>query len=257
MTDTSLSDERRAFSYWLRTGRRLRISAASVIETKFNPWHDPSNGQFTFASSGTRSAYRGGGGSFGGGGASGRGAGPKVARPVLKTLPAPKGAHPPTITPARPPAPPVVRAAPGPTEEFRRESRNGYEFQIDSQGKTRRASGPLSMGVQPRDRRAQLAAGGADRRPTDDGGHYVATRFNGPPDSFNLFPQDSNFNRSTYKRLEEQWAKEKRAGNQVKIDIRPIYETGSKRPTHLDVIFTVNGRQESLKIPNEKSKVTK
>lgn len=32
-----------AFGYFLRTGRRL------ALETKFNPYHDPRNGQFTFA----------------------------------------------------------------------------------------------------------------------------------------------------------------------------------------------------------------
>jgi hypothetical protein len=47
------SAERSAFDYYLRTGRRLR--AASPPERKFNPWHDPRNGQFTFAPGGPRS----------------------------------------------------------------------------------------------------------------------------------------------------------------------------------------------------------
>jgi hypothetical protein len=41
-----------AFAYWLRTGRRPR---AAPVERKFNPYHDPRNGQFTFAPGGAGS----------------------------------------------------------------------------------------------------------------------------------------------------------------------------------------------------------
>ncbi|MBB4839633.1 hypothetical protein HNP52_002702 [Sphingomonas kyeonggiensis] len=69
-----------AFSIWMRTGRWPRVEAPSV-EVKFNPWHDPRNGQFTFGPGGPRStaldgtqpswtvnANQPGGGSRGGGG---------------------------------------------------------------------------------------------------------------------------------------------------------------------------------------------
>lgn len=50
------SAERLAFSYYLRTGRRLPLQAADdAVEQKFNPYHDPRNGQFTFAPGGRRS----------------------------------------------------------------------------------------------------------------------------------------------------------------------------------------------------------
>ena len=35
-----------AFEYWLRTGRR------TSIQYKFNGWHDPEDGKFTFKGSG-------------------------------------------------------------------------------------------------------------------------------------------------------------------------------------------------------------
>jgi hypothetical protein len=47
------SAERLAFEIYLRTGRRL--AGAEVPERKFNPYHDPRNGQFTFAPGGPRS----------------------------------------------------------------------------------------------------------------------------------------------------------------------------------------------------------
>ncbi|MEH3103052.1 MAG: hypothetical protein PGN12_04020 [Sphingomonas phyllosphaerae] len=45
-------DQRRNFSVWLRTGRRP-TRTADGIELKFNPCHDPRNGQFTFGPGGT------------------------------------------------------------------------------------------------------------------------------------------------------------------------------------------------------------
>lgn len=43
---------RRAFLVWLRTGRLPCEADADGVEFKFNPWHDPENGRFTFAGTG-------------------------------------------------------------------------------------------------------------------------------------------------------------------------------------------------------------
>jgi GH24 family phage-related lysozyme (muramidase) len=40
-----------AFEIYLRTGRRLP-DQPELVETKFNPWHDPEDGRFTFAGQG-------------------------------------------------------------------------------------------------------------------------------------------------------------------------------------------------------------
>lgn len=48
----SKSPEMRAFGFYLRTGRRL-AATASPIETKFNPYHDPKDGRFTFGPGGS------------------------------------------------------------------------------------------------------------------------------------------------------------------------------------------------------------
>ncbi len=45
-------DRQSAFSHWLRTGR---WPSRRGIELKFNPYHDPRNGQFTFAPGGPQS----------------------------------------------------------------------------------------------------------------------------------------------------------------------------------------------------------
>lgn len=46
------SNESIAFEHYLRTGRRLRLPESG--EAKFNPYHDPENGRFTFAPGGPR-----------------------------------------------------------------------------------------------------------------------------------------------------------------------------------------------------------
>ena len=43
---------RRAFSVWLRTGRLPRWARPAAPEIKYNPWHDPDDGRFTFTGTG-------------------------------------------------------------------------------------------------------------------------------------------------------------------------------------------------------------
>lgn len=60
MKDTpNTSPARQAFLHYLRTGRRLPendLPDEVAIECKFNPYHNPDNGQFTFAPGGPRSS---------------------------------------------------------------------------------------------------------------------------------------------------------------------------------------------------------
>ncbi len=50
------SVERIAFEFYLRTGKRLTMPPAP--ERKFNPYHDPRDGRFTFAPGEPRSLSR-------------------------------------------------------------------------------------------------------------------------------------------------------------------------------------------------------
>jgi hypothetical protein len=104
-----------------------------------------------------------------------------------------------------------------------------------------------------RSRISQSRAGGLERRTTDDGGHFIAARFNGPTAAFNHFAQDSNINRGKYRLLEDEWAREKRAGKRITVQIAPHFEGGSTRPSTIDVSWTVDGVEKSVKVPNERS----
>ncbi|MGN6377149.1 MAG: DNA/RNA non-specific endonuclease, partial [Sphingomonas sp.] len=149
-------------------------------------------------------------------------------------------------------APATLANAPG--EQLRAVVRNGYTYQIDSRGRTRRVSGALAIADVPvRSRTSQSWAGGEERRATDDGGHYIAARFNGPTEAFNHFAQDANFNRGRYRVLEEEWARNKRAGKAVTVRIVPRFDGETLRPSVIDVWWTVDGKGRSAKFPNERS----
>jgi hypothetical protein len=245
-----------AFEIYLRTGRRVSPEAAS-LETKFNPWHDPEDGRFTFAGQGRyfpgrsrsdvaqgSSGVRGRGGRYGGGGASGS----WETKPPSKPKPVHSKA-PQESTPVPPSAP--LQAAPRPEPRVQIPS-NGYNFSIDAHARPRQIAGELRDAPQPRSRSAQANAGKPDRRSTDDGGHFIAARFNGPREWFNHFAQDASFNRGEYRALEDKWAKAIRSGKRVFVDIVHHYRGTSMRPHRISVSWVIDGESYSREFPNEK-----
>ncbi len=254
----------------MRTGFWLPEQGADpTIEVKFNPYHDPANGQFTFGPGGAagsagmtrpprvpqqkkndgswRGGFNGGGGGTGGGGgATGtyRSPDPTPAKPVahqkLVAKPLLKRAAP-AVT--------VHGASPGPSTHV---EKNGYVFALDASHRTHQAMGELSLApTAPRSKDNQRQAGGTDRRNTDDGGHFIAARFNGPSDAFNLFAQNANFNRGRYRALEDEWAKDLHAGKHVSVVISASYTGGSKRPHSVGVRWTTDGHSQFKIFLNE------
>lgn len=247
MIEMSEEEWRRAFPIWLRTGTLLSYPNSNRVECKFNPWHDPENGRFTFSGTGR---YHGGGGSFGGGGATGT-----WTRSEPKNISITQKRRSPAIVPVgQSSGNGSARPAPSASEApFRAVTRNGYTYHIDSRERTRRVSGVLTVADVPiRSRASQRQAGGTERRARDDGGHYIASRFNGPTEAFNHFAQDANFNRGGYRVLEDEWARDKRAGRAVAVKIVPRFDGTSVRPSVIDVWWTVDGEGKSLKFPNER-----
>jgi hypothetical protein len=244
----STIDDDRPFARWLRTGRLPRVRSPDGIELKFNPWHDPKDGRFTF---------RGSGRYFGGGGASGSWS---PTRPERR----------PSGRPSAPPRRDAVglpairqhaRHAASPTIEQHIPTwhgdhvvqRNGYTFHLDDQQRTREVTGEIHLAEKPvRSRALQAAAGGAERRPLDDGGHYIASRFGGPAEAFNHFAQDRHFNRGAYRELENEWAAATRQGARVDVDITPRFRGSSIRPYSLNVVYHINGTRKEKDIGNER-----
>lgn len=137
-------------------------------------------------------------------------------------------------------------------EKWRRVERNGYTYLIDTRGRTRHVSGPVTINRgQARSRSAQSAAGGTDRRAGDHGGHYIARRFDGPTEAFNHFAQDASFNRSGYRALENEWARALRAGKRVEVKIEPDFVGNSQRPSSINVWYWIDGKLQGRQFPNE------
>lgn len=282
-----------SFEVYLRTGRRA--IQPDNIQYKFNPYHDPKNGQFTFAPGGkltdegskfdatnpfdaahpnnhtvyvvrrgdslSRVAKRRKGLTVtdlaalnGISRTSGLLIGQKLKLPNQSYLEAGRTARNNFLalasyrTAQGGRLPPNVAKVPSMLQQvsatLRTEKSNGYTFRLDGLLRTKNAEGLLQRKTERRSKPAQRNAGDRDRLSTDDGGHYVALRFNGPREAFNHFAQNANFNRGAYRVLEDEWDKLVRAGKRVQVRIIPEYVGASLRPSRLTVIYTIDGARE-------------
>jgi predicted ribonuclease toxin of YeeF-YezG toxin-antitoxin module len=135
---------------------------------------------------------------------------------------------------------PATKGKPGAAAKT--EVRNGYKYSLDEKDRVVRVEGKLvSNPAQTRNTKAQLNAGGKDRLSTDEGGHFVGRRFDGPVDEMNHFAQNMNLNRGEYKALENRWQKALESGKEVMVDIKPSYIGDSIRPEKLDIIYKIDG----------------
>ena len=123
--------------------------------------------------------------------------------------------------------------------------KNGYKYTMDNEGRVSMVEGDLRLKTGERDVIAQREAGGKFRRDTDEGGHFIGNRFDGFGGDINLFAQNSSFNRGGYKAMENEWAKELKKGNDVHVDIEPLYQHGIERPHVImgDYIITKEGKE--------------
>lgn len=92
---------------------------------------------------------------------------------------------------------------------------------------------------------AQRTVGGADRLPTDDGGHLIGTQFKGSGQIDNLVPQNSGINRSggEWYKMEQEWANALKEGSTVKVNITPNYPSSSLRPDSFKVEYFIDGER--------------
>lgn len=118
---------------------------------------------------------------------------------------------------------------------------NGTEFKTNSNGYVDEItySPSLSQGV----RDARQTAVGKEGLPTDVGGHVQGCQFGGTCDRFNLFPQDSNFNNSAYKRFENEVKGALNNGDQVgSVTVRfNRTDPTAVRPDSLTIDYSING----------------
>lgn len=131
---------------------------------------------------------------------------------------------------------------------------NGYHYETDHRGRIISAEGNLQ--VKDHDGRPSIKdsmdnIGKGDQKETDDRGHLIGDQFNGSNGMENIVPQDADINRKDYKELENELAKEVKAGKDVHVKVEPIYEGDSHRPTDIIVTYSIDGEESVRFFPNE------
>ncbi|WP_434776871.1 DNA/RNA non-specific endonuclease [Neisseria sp. Ec49-e6-T10] len=76
----------------------------------------------------------------------------------------------------------------------------------------------------------------------DHAGHLAGDRFGGSPELDNLVSQLSEVNLSSYKRLENLWAKALQEGKEVSVSVKINYDGASVRPSGFDVKYKIDNR---------------
>jgi DNA/RNA non-specific endonuclease len=87
-------------------------------------------------------------------------------------------------------------------------------------------------------------------RGVDQGGHIVGSRFFGPGEQINLYPQSANLNQGAWKTMENGWADAMVNGSDVKIEVEAIFSGASKRPDSFKVKYTIDGQPFQEKFTN-------
>ncbi len=130
-----------------------------------------------------------------------------------------------------------------------------HTYETDDMGRVKRVSGDLDLNTRDRNTYQQGKSakldGIKDGLDDDDGGHLVASIFDGPGEQINYAPMNSNLNRGAWKRMENDWANALKEGKQVNVDIQPIYDGASKRPTAFEVLYDIDGEEEFVEFANK------
>ncbi|WP_062270714.1 DNA/RNA non-specific endonuclease [Endozoicomonas arenosclerae] len=138
-----------------------------------------------------------------------------------------------------------------------------YLYETDDNGRVNRVSGELDLTKRDRNTYQQGKAGKAegikDGLTDDDGGHLIASIFDGPGEQINYLPMNSNLNRGGWKRMENKWAealKDDPPDNPkkiVKVNIEAIYDGDDKRPEAFEVEYWIDGELFEATFENQSS----
>lgn len=118
---------------------------------------------------------------------------------------------------------------------------NGYRYATDARGRVTSVEGRLDLQTAERNGYQQSVAGRADRLPNDQGGHLIASIFNGPGDRLNLVPMNGNLNTSRWKAMENGLASALREGRNVEVKIDVLYASTGGRPLAFRVEQRIDG----------------
>lgn len=120
---------------------------------------------------------------------------------------------------------------------------DGIIYQSDELGRVLTTTADLDDIARVRLRNQQIRAVDVKDgvRGVDQGGHIVGSRFFGPGEQINLYPQSANLNQGAWKTMENSWADAMAAGKDVKIEVEAVFSGASKRPDSFKVKYTIDG----------------
>ena len=128
---------------------------------------------------------------------------------------------------------------------------NSNTYTTDEQGRIIGCKAhPERSPENPRDVKAQLQAGGKDRRPSDQGGHIVGRDLNGDGGAGNLVAMDYRINQSDYKRMENDIKTALDEGKDVTVTTDISYSGDSKRPDTITVTVIADRFKTVYKFDN-------
>lgn len=119
-------------------------------------------------------------------------------------------------------------------------------FQTDALGRTSSAESILVASKSDRNTYQQCKAGKCGTS-GDEGGHLIASIFNGPGEKLNLVPMDGNLNKGVWKQMENTWANALKDGKQVNVKVEPVYTGDNKRPDSFSVTYSIDGGRPVIK----------
>lgn len=118
---------------------------------------------------------------------------------------------------------------------------NGYTYRTDAQGRVADVEGQLDLHTADRNSYQQGVSGREARLPDDQGGHLIASIFNGPGDRVNLVPMNGNFNMGAWRDLERTFQTALNEGKTVDVKIEVKYGSDSQRPDNFRVTYSIDG----------------
>ncbi|KAA1162567.1 sugar-binding protein [Pseudoalteromonas fuliginea] len=132
-----------------------------------------------------------------------------------------------------------------------------YTYATDELGRVNSVSGKLDLSKADRNTYQQAKAGkldgikdGLDK---DEGGHLIASIFDGPGEQINYAAMDGNLNKGAWKSMENDWAKALKAKppKEVEVNIQAIYKGESKRPSKFVVEYKIDGELDTVIFKNK------
>ena len=130
--------------------------------------------------------------------------------------------------------------------------KNGYHYETNEKKQVVLVSGVLNLNSGQREKSLQRAVGKLGK-PGDEGGHLIGNQFDGPPDVYNLIPQNSHLNRGAWETMEKGWANLIKQGSEVKVKIEPVFKGDLHRPASIKVKEWIDGRERKYWFKNDAS----